>query len=50
MKTVAAGGVRGLLELAMITHAGMTTDEFSKIVEEWIATARHPNSTVYTPN
>jgi phosphoglycolate phosphatase-like HAD superfamily hydrolase len=42
MKTVAAGGVRGLLELAMITHAGMTTDEFSKIVEEWIATARHP--------
>ena len=42
MKTVAAGGLRGLLELAMITHAGMTTDEFSKIVEEWIATARHP--------
>jgi hypothetical protein len=42
MKTVAAGGVHGLLELATITHAGMTTDEFSKIVEEWIATARHP--------
>jgi phosphoglycolate phosphatase-like HAD superfamily hydrolase len=42
MKTVAAGGLRGLLELATVTHAGMTTDEFSKIVEEWIATARHP--------
>ena len=42
MKTVAAGGLRGLLELATITHAGMTTDEFSKIVEEWIATAVHP--------
>ena len=42
MKTVASGGLRGLLELATITHAGMTTDEFSKIVEEWIASARHP--------
>jgi phosphoglycolate phosphatase-like HAD superfamily hydrolase len=42
MKTVAAGGLRGLLELATITHAGMTTDEFSKIVEEWIAGAVHP--------
>jgi phosphoglycolate phosphatase-like HAD superfamily hydrolase len=42
MKTVAAGGMRGLLELATITHAGMTTDEFSRIVEEWIATAVHP--------
>jgi hypothetical protein len=42
MKTVAAGGLRGLLELATVTHAGMTTDEFSKIVEEWIASARHP--------
>jgi len=42
MKTVAAGGLRGLLELATITHAGMTTDEFSKIVEEWITSARHP--------
>ena len=42
MKTVAAGGLRGLLELATVTHAGMTTDEFSKIVEEWITSARHP--------
>jgi phosphoglycolate phosphatase-like HAD superfamily hydrolase len=42
MKTVAAGGERAVLELATITHAGMTTDEFSKIVEDWIANARHP--------
>jgi phosphoglycolate phosphatase-like HAD superfamily hydrolase len=42
MKAVAAGGLRGLLELATITHAGMTTEEFSQIVEEWITTARHP--------
>jgi hypothetical protein len=42
MKAVAAGGLRGLLELATITHAGKTTEEFSQIVEEWITTARHP--------
>jgi hypothetical protein len=42
MKTVAAGGIKGVLELATITHAGMTTDEFAKIVEDWIASARHP--------
>jgi phosphoserine phosphatase len=42
MKTVAAGGVKAILELATITHAGMTTDDFAKIVADWIATARHP--------
>jgi phosphoglycolate phosphatase-like HAD superfamily hydrolase len=42
MKTVAAGGVREILELATITHAGMTTDEFAKIVQDWFATAKHP--------
>jgi len=31
MKGVTAGGVKGLLEVAMITHAGMTTEEFAKI-------------------
>jgi phosphoglycolate phosphatase-like HAD superfamily hydrolase len=42
MKSVAAGGLKGLLELAMITHAGMTTDEFAKIAADWITSARHP--------
>ncbi len=42
MKTVAAGGEKAILELAMMTHAGMTTDEFAKIVADWIASARHP--------
>jgi hypothetical protein len=35
MKTIAAGGIKGVLELATVTHAGMTTDEFAKIVEDW---------------
>jgi hypothetical protein len=42
MKTVAAGGARAVVELAKVTHAGMTTEEFSRIVKDWIATARHP--------
>jgi phosphoserine phosphatase len=42
VKTLAASGERGLVEIIMATHAGMTTDEFSKIVIDWLATARHP--------
>ncbi len=39
-----AGGEKALLEMAMATHAGTTTEEFEKIVSDWIATARHPKS------
>ena len=28
----------------MATHAGMTTDEFEKIVTDWMATAKHPKT------
>jgi len=42
MKTLAESGERGLVEIVMVTHAGMTADEFSKIVTDWLATARHP--------
>ncbi|UXN60176.1 HAD family hydrolase [Phyllobacterium zundukense] len=42
MKTLAAAGEKGLLELIMATHAGMTSEEFQKIVTDWIATARDP--------
>ncbi|MFN0197215.1 MAG: HAD family hydrolase [Planctomycetaceae bacterium] len=42
MKTVFASGERGLLELMMTSHAGMTTDEFGAIVKDWLATAQHP--------
>ncbi len=44
MAGVAASGERGLLELVAATHAGMSTEEFEKIVSDWIATARHPAS------
>ena len=42
MKALAASGEKGLVELMAATHAGMTADEFSKIVTDWIAAARHP--------
>jgi hypothetical protein len=42
MKALAASGEKGLVELIMTTHAGMTVTQFETIVTEWIATARHP--------
>lgn len=42
LKALAEAGEHGLLELVMATHSGMTTDEFAKIVTEWLATAKHP--------
>jgi phosphoserine phosphatase len=44
VKAALAGGEHALLEMAMATHAGMTTEEFEKIVSDWIATAKHPKS------
>ncbi|MBK7331460.1 MAG: haloacid dehalogenase-like hydrolase [Betaproteobacteria bacterium] len=42
MKAVRAGGEKALAQIVAATHAGMTTDEFTAVVNEWIATARHP--------
>jgi haloacid dehalogenase-like hydrolase len=42
MKSVMASGERGLVELMMATHAGMTTEEFDTTVKDWLATAKHP--------
>jgi phosphoserine phosphatase len=42
MRSLAASGNKGLAELVMATHTGMTTDEFTKTVQDWVATARHP--------
>ncbi|MEZ5463496.1 HAD family hydrolase [Dokdonella sp.] len=44
MKSALAGGEKALMEIAMVTHAGMSTDEFEKIVSDWIATAKHPKT------
>jgi hypothetical protein len=39
-----AGGEHALLEMAMATHTGMTTEEFETIVLDWLATAKHPTT------
>jgi len=42
VKGALAGGERAMLDIIMATHAGMTTEEFEQIVQEWVATAKHP--------
>lgn len=55
VKAALAGGEHAIVELMMATHTGMTTEEFSPIVTEWMSTARHPrfnrpyNDLVYQP-
>jgi phosphoglycolate phosphatase-like HAD superfamily hydrolase len=44
VKGAIAGGEHAILEIVMETHADMTTEEFEKIVKEWIATAQHPTT------
>jgi phosphoglycolate phosphatase-like HAD superfamily hydrolase len=44
VKKALAGGEHAIVEIVMATHAGMTTSEFEKIVKDWIATARHPQT------
>jgi hypothetical protein len=42
VKALAESGEHGLLELVMATHAGNTPEEFTAVVKDWLATARHP--------
>ncbi|MDL2409407.1 HAD family hydrolase [Rhizobium calliandrae] len=44
LKGVAKSGEKGIVELGMATHAGMTTEQFSKIVTDWFAAAKHPKT------
>jgi hypothetical protein len=41
LRAALAAGDEALLEIVMATHAGTTTAEFGRIVEDWIATASH---------
>ena len=44
IKTVMESGMKGLMEIIMTTHAGMTTLEFEQIVTDWINAAKHPKT------
>jgi phosphoserine phosphatase len=42
MKTVGASGMKGLMEIVIATHSGMTAAEFEKTVSVWLATHKQP--------
>jgi phosphoserine phosphatase len=42
MKGLASSGMKGLFQLLMASHAGMTTGEFEQVVQKWLDSARHP--------
>lgn len=41
-RALASAGEHGLAEILAVSHAGMTTEEFSTIVGAWLTTAKHP--------
>ena len=44
VKAALAGGEHALVQIVMATHAGLTTEEFEKVVNDWISTAKHPKT------
>jgi phosphoglycolate phosphatase-like HAD superfamily hydrolase len=40
MKAVGASGMKGLMEIVMATHSGMTATEFEQEVSNWLATTK----------
>jgi hypothetical protein len=49
MRGVAASGEKGVLQILAVTHTGMTTEEFTHTVQDWITTAKHPKTgSLYT--
>jgi len=55
MKAVMASGEKGIVELIMATHSGMTEEDFRKIVTDWFASATNAkyhkpyNQCIYQP-
>jgi phosphoglycolate phosphatase-like HAD superfamily hydrolase len=43
-RAVLAGGEKSLAAILAATHAGMTTEEFDRSVQDWLATAKHPKT------
>ena len=41
-EALVASGQKGLMQIMAVSHSGMSTEEFARIVAQWFATARHP--------
>jgi phosphoglycolate phosphatase-like HAD superfamily hydrolase len=44
LAAIEAAGTKGIAQVIAATHSGMTTDEFTQSVQDWITTARHPQT------
>jgi phosphoglycolate phosphatase-like HAD superfamily hydrolase len=44
LKGALAGGEAAIFQIVTVTHSGMTTEEFEGIVQDWITSARHPQT------
>ena len=42
LKSALAGGDKAIVQIVGASHGGITTDEFNRIVKEWLRTAKHP--------
>src|SRR5882672_6101211 len=42
LKRALSGGEHALLQVMAVTHSGITTEEYVKVVKEWLRAARHP--------
>jgi hypothetical protein len=42
MKTVGASGMKGIMEIVLATHSGMTATEFAEEAGTWLRTTEHP--------
>ena len=41
MKALLSGGEPGIMKVMAVSHTGMTSEEFTKIVDQWLATAQN---------
>lgn len=44
IKKLTAGGQEAVMKVLLAAHAGMTAEEFSRSVSDWLETARHPTT------
>lgn len=44
LKGALAGGEHALMQIVAATHANLTTEEFERVVRNWIADAKHPQT------
>lgn len=44
LATLMDSGQHHLMQLLVVNHGGLTSDEFRRVVRDWLATARHPTT------